>query len=62
MVHVCRQLGAECLEALDYVIPQTDVSRLADGEYRGMTVIGKGGMTGYDEIVADIVDAILEQY
>ena len=62
MVHVCRQLGAECLEALDYVIPQTDVSRLADGEYRGMTVIGKGGMTGYDEIVADIVEAILKQY
>ena len=62
MVHVCRQLGVECLETLDYVIPQTDVSRLADGAYRGMTVIGKGGMTGYDKIVVDIVEAILEEY
>ena len=58
MVQVCRQLGAECLEVLDYVIPQTDVTRLADGEYCGMIVIGKGGMTGYDEIVSDIVDVI----
>lgn len=61
MVHVCRQLGVECLEVLDYVIPQTDVSKLADGDYQGMTVIGKGGMTGYDEIVKDIVNAVLEE-
>lgn len=59
MVHVCKQLEAECLEVLDYVIPQTDVSRLADGKYRGMLVIGKGGMTGYDSIVTDIVREIL---
>ena len=60
MVHVCRMLGTECLEVLDYVIPQTDVSKLADGKYQGMTVIGKGGMTGYDEIVEDIVNALLK--
>ena len=60
MVHVCRKLGTECLEVLDYVIPQTDVSKLADGKYQGMTVIGKGGMTGYDEIAKDIVNALLK--
>ena len=60
MVHVCRKLGTECLEVLDYVIPQTDVSKLADGKYQGMTVIGKGGMTGYDEIAEDIVNALLK--
>lgn len=60
MVHVCRKLGTECLEVLDYVIPQTDVSKLADGKYQGMTVIGKGGMTGYDEIVGDIVNVLLK--
>ena len=60
MVHVCRKLGTECLEVLDYVIPQTDVSKLADGKYQGMTVIGKGGMTGYDEIAKDIVKALLK--
>ena len=60
MVHVCRMLGTECLEVLDYVIPQTDVSKLADGKYQGMTVIGKGGMTGYNEIAEDIVNALLK--
>ena len=42
------------------MIPQTDVSKLADGKYQGMTVIGKGGMTGYDEIAKDIVNALLK--
>lgn len=55
MAHVCRSLGAQGLEVIDYVIPQTDVVRLAGGRYSGMPVIGKGGMTGYDDIVSDIV-------
>lgn len=25
MVNVCYQLGVECIEVLDYVIPQTDI-------------------------------------
>ncbi len=60
MVHVCRKLGAECLEVLDYLIPQTDVSKLAEGNYQGMIVIGKGGLTGYDGIVEDIVSVLLK--
>ena len=28
MVNVCYQLGVECIEVMDYVIPQTDVGRL----------------------------------
>lgn len=62
MVHVCRQLGAEGLEVLDYVIPQTDISRLSGGSYNGLPVIGKGGMTGYDTIVEEIVSRLLGMF
>lgn len=61
MAHVLRNLGAECLEVIDYVIPQTDVVRLAGGRYSGMPVIGKGGMTGHDGIVDDIVTRLFAE-
>ncbi len=54
MVNVCYQLGVECLEVTDYVIPQTDVGRLT-GSYDGLPVIGKGGLTGNDNTACDIV-------
>ena len=54
MVNVCYQLGVECLEVIDYVIPQTDVGRLV-GSYDGLPVIGKGGLTGNDNTACDIV-------
>lgn len=54
MVHVCYQLGAECIEVMDYVIPQTDVGRLV-GSYDGLPVVGKGGLTGNDNTACDIV-------
>ena len=54
MVNVCYQLGVECLEVMDYVIPQTDVGRLV-GSYDGLPVIGKGGLTGNDNTACDIV-------
>ena len=57
MVNVCFQLGVECLEVLDYVIAQTDVGRMI-GKYQGMPIIGKGGLTGHDTIVLDIVDRL----
>lgn len=57
MVSICFQLGVECLEMLDYVIAQTDVGRMC-GKYQGMPIIGKGGLTGYDTIVPDIVDRL----
>lgn len=54
MVNVCYQLGVECLEVIDYVIPQTDVGRLV-GSYDGLPVVGKGGLTGNDNTACDIV-------
>jgi len=60
MVNVCFQLGVECLEVLDYVIAQTDVGRMT-GKYQGMPIIGKGGLTGYDTIVLDIVDRLFRE-
>lgn len=57
MVNVCFQLGVECLEMLDYVIAQTDVARMT-GTYQGMPIIGKGGLTGHDTIVLEIVDRL----
>lgn len=60
MVNVCFQLGVECLEVLDYVIAQTDVGRMI-GKYQGMPIIGKGGLTGHDTIVLDIVDRLFKE-
>ncbi|MCB7306425.1 four-carbon acid sugar kinase family protein, partial [Bariatricus massiliensis] len=45
MVNVCYQLGVECIEVMDYVIPQTDVGRLVGSPYDGLPVVGKGGLT-----------------
>ena len=36
MVNVCYQLGVECIEVMDYVIPQTDVGRLVGSKYSGL--------------------------
>ena len=60
MVNVCYQLEAECIEVLDYVIPQTDVCRML-GKYQGMPIIGKGGLTGNESIVLDIVDRLFKE-
>ena len=57
MVNVCYQLGVECLEVMDYVIPQTDVGRLV-GSYSGLPVIGKGGLTGNDNTACEIVSRL----
>lgn len=54
MVNVCYQLGASCIEVVDYVIPQTDIGRLV-GSYDGLPIVGKGGLTGNDSTVCDIV-------
>lgn len=55
MVNVCYQLGVECIEVVDYVIPQTDIGRLVGSPYSGMPVVGKGGLTGNDNTACDIV-------
>lgn len=60
MVNVCRQLGVECIEVLDYVIPQTDIGRLV-GSYDGLPVVGKGGLTGNDNTACDIVTRLFRE-
>ena len=57
MVNVCYQLGVECIEVMDYVIPQADIGRLV-GSYDGLPVVGKGGLTGSDRTACDIVDRL----
>ena len=60
-VNVCTELGVECLEVVDYVIAQTDIGRLVGSKYAGIPIIGKGGLTGTDTIVFDIVDRLFKE-
>lgn len=60
MVNVCFHLGVECLEVIDYVIAQTDVGRMI-GNYDGMPIIGKGGLTGNDNTALDIVERLFKE-
>lgn len=60
MVNVCYQLGVECIEVMDYVIPQTDIGRLV-GSYDGLPIVGKGGLTGNDGTACDIVDRLFRE-
>ena len=60
MVNVCYQLGVECIEVMDYVIPQTDIGRLV-GSYDGLPIVGKGGLTGNDHTACDIVDRLFRE-
>ncbi len=61
MVSVCRRLGAGSIKVEDYIIPQTDVGRLSGGKYDGLPIIGKGGLTGNEEIVYDIVERLFAE-
>lgn len=60
MVNVCYQLGAGCIEVVDYVIPQADVGRLVGG-YNGLPIVGKGGLTGNDNTACDIVERLFKE-
>lgn len=60
MVNVCSMLGGECIELIDYVIPQTDIGRLI-GEYNGLPIVGKGGLTGNNTTAIDIVDRLMRE-
>ena len=57
MVNVCNQLRVAAIEVIDYVIPQADVGRLV-GNYNGMPIIGKGGLTGDENTACKIVDRL----
>ncbi|NGX93854.1 MAG: four-carbon acid sugar kinase family protein [Candidatus Afipia apatlaquensis] len=58
MVYVCASLGVEGIELIDYVIPQSDLGRFIGSNFNGMTIVGKGGLTGSDEIAINIVNRI----
>lgn len=58
MVNVLQGLDAKGIELIDYVIPQTDIGRIVGGEYDGLICVGKGGLTGNDDIVSAIVERI----
>ena len=60
MVNVCAVLGVECLEVIDYVIPQTDIGHLI-GAYDGLPVVGKGGLTGNNTTAIEIVDRLMRE-
>ena len=60
MVNVCTMLGVQCLEVMDYVIPQTDIGRLV-GAYDGLPIVGKGGLTGTNTTAIEIVDRIMRE-
>lgn len=60
MVNVCYQLGVECIEVLDYVIAQADVGRLS-GNYDGLPIVGKGGLTGTEQTAVDIVERLFKE-
>ncbi|MHB8128288.1 MAG: four-carbon acid sugar kinase family protein [Mobilitalea sp.] len=60
MVNVCYQLGVECIEMLDYVIAQTDVGRLV-GNYAGLPVVGKGGLTGTGNTAIEVVARLFKE-
>lgn len=61
MVSVLKQLGATGIEMIDYVIPQTDMVRIIGGKYAGLICVGKGGLTGPEDIIQTIVEHIYKQ-
>ncbi|MTH46524.1 four-carbon acid sugar kinase family protein [Intestinirhabdus alba] len=61
MVNVLKELGATGIEMIDYVIPQTDLVRIIGGEYAGLICVGKGGLTGPEEIISTIVESIYKE-
>jgi uncharacterized protein YgbK (DUF1537 family) len=61
MVSILKALGASGIEMIDYVIPQTDMVRIVGGEYAGLICVGKGGLTGPEEIISTIIGRISQQ-
>lgn len=49
MISILKTIGATGIHLKDYVIPQTDLGRLLGGQFEGLTVIGKGGLTGRED-------------
>lgn len=61
MVNVLKELGATGIEMIDYVIPQTDMVRVIGGDHAGLVCVGKGGLTGSDDIISTIIEHIYRE-
>lgn len=49
MISILKTIGATGIHLKDFVIPQTDLGRLLGGQFEGLAVIGKGGLTGRED-------------
>ncbi|MFD1803183.1 four-carbon acid sugar kinase family protein [Mixta tenebrionis] len=61
MVNVLKALGATGIEMIDYVIPQTDMVRIIGGPWAGLVCVGKGGLTGPEDIIETIIAHIYQE-
>lgn len=61
MVNILRVLGAKGIELVDYVIPQADLGRIIGGKYDGLTIVGKGGLTGKADTAITIIKRIFQE-
>lgn len=61
MVTILRTIGAKGIKLINYVIPQTDLGTIIGGQYEGLTIVGKGGLTGTENTAVDAVEMIYKQ-
>lgn len=61
MVATCRELEADGLEMVDYVIPQVDQARLVGGPFSQLPVVCKGGLTGTETTALQSVDRLFDE-
>jgi uncharacterized protein YgbK (DUF1537 family) len=61
MVNVLKELGATGIEMIDYVIAQTDMVKVVGGEHAGLICVGKGGLTGPEDIISTIIEHIYKE-
>ncbi len=61
MASTCRMLDAKGIELIDYVIPQADQGRLVGGPFAGLSLIGKGGLTGERNTAIQCVNRLFDE-
>lgn len=61
MANVCGMLDAKGIDLVDYVIPQADQGRLVGGPFTGLSLIGKGGLTGEKNTVIQCVNRLFDE-
>jgi uncharacterized protein YgbK (DUF1537 family) len=58
MISILKTIGATGIFLKDYVIPQTDLGHILGGEFEGMVVIGKGGLTGKEDTAINAMNRL----